>query len=43
MKELSLTPKKYTNMQVFGNLKSWAKDMRDHPFWNDRSIKELVE
>ena len=39
LKEVS--PKKYTNMQVFGNFK--AKDMKDYLFWHDRSIKELIE
>ena len=41
MKEVS--PKKYTKMQVSGNNKSWAKDMKDHLFCYDRSIKELNE
>ena len=41
MKEVS--PKKYTNMQVSGNFKSWAKDMKDYLFWHDRSNKELIE
>ena len=41
MKEVS--PKMYTKMQVSGNFKSWAKDMKDHLFCYDRSIKELNE
>ena len=41
MKEVS--PKMYTKMQVSGNFKSWAKDMKDYLFWYDRSIKELIE
>ena len=40
MKEVS--PTKYTKMQVSGNFKSWAKDMKDYLFWHDRSIKELI-
>ena len=41
MKEVS--PEKYTNMQVSGNLTSWAKDMKAFLFWHDRSIMELIE
>ena len=38
MKEVSL--KTYTNMQVSGNFKSWAKDMNDYLCWHGRSIKD---
>ena len=30
-------------MQVSGNFKSWAKDMKDYLFWHDQSVKELIE
>ena len=40
MKEIS--PTKHTNMQVSGNSKSRAKDMKDHLLWRDQSIKEVV-
>ena len=36
MKEMS--PEKHTNMQVCpATFKSWAKDVKDHLFWHDRS------
>ena len=36
-------PKKSTYIQVSGNFKSWAKDMKDYLALHDESIKELIE
>ena len=41
MKEISTN--KYTNMQVSGYCKSWAKDMTDDLLWHAKFIKELIE
>ena len=41
MKEISL--QKHTTMQVSGNFKSWAKDMKDHLFWHDDELIEYLE
>ena len=38
-----VSPKKYTNMQVFGNFQSWAKDIKEYIFWHDGSIKKLTK
>jgi len=41
MKEIA--PKKFCNVQVSGNFKSWAKDMKEFIFWHDKDTKELIE
>ena len=41
MKDIS--PKKYTNMQVSGNFRSWAKHVKHYLFQHDTSIRDLIE
>ena len=41
--EVKSSRRSYTDMQVSGNFKSWARSMKDHLFWHDRSFKELTD
>ena len=38
-----IAPKKFSNIQVSGNFKAWAKDMKEYIFWHDADAKGLIE